>query len=255
MSNTHCKNCMFSQSTESTDPCDFGIIDIIKGHKELSVIDNYFYIKDYKCSYGFSENIYNDNPELQKTNDIKTFILDKAKISYYLVMDCRLLSIRDLLLKVETVKNLDIKPKFISIIISNEQNIKRTIDCVHKSLSGSSVDWKIHSFLNSASFNDCINILAETTIKNLDNTQFILFDEGSEYSKNINSMINYLQYSFKIMQSKNYCIALELDNLNMMCLYISLYKSIISTISRNILEGINSVPNLNIGFYDIKQSQ
>lgn len=255
MANTHCKDCMFSQTADKTDPCDFSIIDLIKGQKELSIVDSYFYIKDYKCSYGFSENIYNANPELQKITDIKSFILDKAKISYYMVIDCRLLSIDDLVSKIITIKNLEIKPKFISLIVSNEQNLKRILDHIQESLIGSNIDWKVHSFLNSASFNDCINILAETTITNFTNIQFILFDDGSEYHQNINDMINYLHYSFKIIQSKNYCIAFNNDNLHMMCMYISLYKSIMSTIGKNIIEAINSIPNLNIGSYDIKQSQ
>lgn len=255
MANTHCKNCMFSKETDTTDPCDFGLIELIKDHKELSVVDNHFYIKDYKCAYGFSENIYNSNPELQKTTNIKDFILNKAKISYYLIIDSRLLSVADLSAKIETIKNLDIKPNFISIIVSNEQNVKRFLDNIQESLTGSGIDWKIHSFLNSASFNDCVVILAETTISNLDGVQFIMFDDGSEYNQDINNMINYLHYSFKIIQSKNYCIAINRENLNMMCMYMSLYKSIMSTVGKNILDAINNIPNLNIGFYDIKQSQ
>ena len=145
MANTHCKSCMFSKETNSDNPCDFGLIEIIKDHKEISVVDNFFYIKDYKCNYGFSEHIYTTNPELQKEIDIKNFILDKAKLQYYLVLDIRLLSLEEIKNEISIIKKLDIKPKFISFISSNEQKTSDIIKTI-KSLKAVAYQFATETF-------------------------------------------------------------------------------------------------------------
>lgn len=255
MANTHCKNCMFSREADSSSPCEFNLIDIIKNKKELSIIDNFFYIKDYKCAYGFSENIYQTHPELQKNVNIKDYVLDQAKISYYLIIDIRLFSTDELIQKINTIKELDIKPKFISLITSTQQNTKDIILKLQKQLDKTKIDWKIHSFLNTISFNDCINIAADTTINSIENIQYMVLDDGTPYSISINNIINHAHYVFKIIQDNIYCIATDKESLHMMSMYVSLYKSVISTIGKDIINGINSIPNLNIGSYDIEKSK
>lgn len=255
MANTHCKNCMFSKEANTSTPCEFNLIEVLENKKELSIVDNFFYIKDYKCAYGFSENIYETYPQLQKDVNIKDFVLEKAKILYYLIIDARLLSIEELKIKTNKIKKLDIKPQFISIITSTQQNTKTIISSMQKLFEKSHIDWKIHSFLNTISFNDCINIAAETTISNLDNIQYMVFDDGTESNLSLNDVINHSQYVFKLIQDNVYCIMNNKDSLHMTSMYTSLYKSIISTIGKDIVVGINSIPNLNIGSYDIEKSQ
>ena len=255
MANTHCKSCMFSKETNSDNPCDFGLIEIIKDHKEISVVDNFFYIKDYKCNYGFSEHIYTTNPELQKEIDIKNFILDKAKLQYYLVLDIRLLSLEEIKNEISIIKKLDIKPKFISFISSNEQKTSDIIKTIKSLLSSKNIDWKVHVFLNTMSLNDCINIAVETTISTFKEISVLVINNCSDHTIDINTHINYLHYSFRLIQDKNHCIMHNKDDLNMVAIYISLYKSIITTIGKNILNGINSIPDLNIGKYEIKESE
>ena len=255
MANTHCKNCMFSMEADSSTPCEFNLIDVIKNKKELSVVDSFFYIKDYRCSYGFSENIYQTHPQLQKDVNIKDYVLEKAKISYYLIVDVRLLSTQEILRKINIIKNLDIKPKFISFVTATQQNTKDIIVNIQKNLDKTHIDWKIHSFLNTISFNDCINIAAETTINSMDNIHHMIFDDGGESSISLNDIVNHSHYVFKIIQEPTYCIMTDKESLNMLSMYISLYKSIISTIGKDIINGINSIPNLNIGFYDIEKSK
>lgn len=258
MANTHCKNCMFSKEAKTTDPCDFGIIEIIKNSKELSIIDNYFYIKNYRCAYGLSENIYNQYPELQKTDNIQNFVADRAKLKYYLLLDLRNLSNVDIISKIDEIKTFNIKPKFISLICNQDSHDQNLISQIHKSFKGSSISWKIHLFLHSIPLNDCINIAAETTIPNFDEkiTALIINDYTNKEVNNLfNDHINYVHYVFKVLQNDTYCIANETNSLNMMAMFTSLYKSIISTISKDILYGINNIKELKIGHYDLEASK
>lgn len=255
MANTHCKNCMFSKTADSTQPCEFDIIDIIKDSKELSVVDNYFYIKNYKCHYGFSEKVYESNPELQKIGDLKSFIVEKTKLVYYLVIDIRRLSELEIHNKISIIKNLDIKPKFVSFIASSQnQNIKNIIDLVNENLNNHSIDWKVHSFINSISFNDCINIAAETTVQPINGLQFLVFDAG-EANELINNVINHIHYTWIITQSGNYCFVNEKNNINLLSIHIALYKAVISTNHKDIIEVLNNIPNLDIGEYDFEKSK
>lgn len=255
MANTHCKNCMFSNEANNSSPCEFNLIDLIKEHKELSIVDNYFYIKNYKCAYGFSENIYIDNPELQKIPDLKTFILNKATIKYYLILDIRKLSDNYISSQINLIKTLDIKPSFISLICSNEQKASDIISNAKEEFKNSGIDWKVHIFVNSIPLNDCVNISAETTISNLQNISAILISDCSDDTLFLNDAVNHMHYSFRLIQNDTYCIMKNKNTLNMLAIYVSLYKSILSTISKDILQGIGSIPELKIGSYVIKDSQ
>jgi hypothetical protein len=246
---------MFSKETNTSSPCEFGIIDLISKNKELSVIDNFYYIKNYKCFYGFSENIYNQHPELQKEVDIKSFVLKKAQIAYYYILDARNLTTEQLYNKLEIIKTLDIKPKFISIVLSSHNEVKTCIENTKKILDQTNIDWKIHSFINSESFNHCINILAETTIQYMDNVQYILFDDGNEYDHNLSDIVNHMHYSYRVLQSGVSCIVLNTNSLHMMSMSIALYKSLVSMIGLDIIESLNQIPNLVIGNYDIAESK
>jgi len=255
MANTHCKNCMFSNEANSVSPCEFHLIDLVKDHKELSVVDNFFYIKNYKCAYGFSESIYTENPELQKIPDLKTFIVEKAKLRYYLILDVRKLSDNDIASQINLIKTLDIKPSFISLICSNEQKANEIISSAKDEFKHSGIDWKVHVFVQSISLNDCVNISAETTINNLQNISAILINDCSDDSLFLNDAVNHMHYSFKLIQNDTYCIMKNKNSLNMLAIYVSLYKSILSTVSKDILYGIGSIPEIKIGTYVIKDSQ
>lgn len=255
MANTHCKNCMFSHETNTSSPCEFNLIDLVKEHKELSIVDNFFYIKNYKCAYGFSENIYINNPELQKIPDLKAFILNKATIKYYLILDIRKLSDDDISKQIDLIKMLDIQPNFISLICSNEQKTSNIIRNAKDEFKNYGIDWKVHIFVNSISLNDCVNISAETTISNLKNISAILISDCSDNTLLLNDAINYMHYSFKLIQNDTYCIMKNKNTLNMLAIYVSLYKSILSTVGKDILRGIDSIPELKIGSYVIKDSE
>lgn len=256
MANTHCKSCMFSKEANATSPCEFNIIDIIKDNKELSVIDNFFYIKNYRCSYGLSENIYTSYPELQKEQDIKEFVVHQAKLSYYLILDIRTITNEEIHNIIETnIKTLDIKPQFISFICSNEQHSNNVIENIRKTFYGTNIDWKVHMFIDSIPLNDCINIAAETTINNFTKQITTLVIGTIDPNIDMNDHINYLHYLFKILQNGTYCVLKDSTSLHMMGIYISLYKSIVSTIGKDILYGINNISELKIGQYDIEASK
>ena len=84
MTNTHCKICLFADKTSESECCEFGIIDDIKNIKTLEIIDDYWYIKNYRCFYGFSKELYESHKDDFINIDIKEHIVNQAKISYYL---------------------------------------------------------------------------------------------------------------------------------------------------------------------------
>jgi hypothetical protein len=115
MGNTNCKICAFSEPSISNSPCRFEIIDHIKDIKIIETRDEYNYIKDYTCKYGIDHKTYNDPEFVKNVTNIQSYIVEKAKISYYLVVN--LTSIDNNIENIcEEINSLDIKPRFISFI-------------------------------------------------------------------------------------------------------------------------------------------
>jgi len=254
MTSTHCKNCIFSHEASTSNPCEFNLIEIIKNDHDLSIVDNFYYIKDYKCCYGFSKNVYSANQELVTNIDIKNWIISKAKLSYYLIIDIRNLEQDKIDKKILEISQLDIKPRFVSFFASNSQDIKIIISSAQNQLNGYGIDWKVHSFLDSLPLNDCINIAAETTISSFTDIVVLFIEDCSRFNKPINEYINYLHYKFKLIQDGAHCV-LEDNSLNLLSMYISVYKSIISNTGKDILSALQKIPQLKIDNYDLQKSK
>ena len=127
MDNTYCKNCMFAESADSEESCSMKIIDSIKDSKSITVKENYNYINNYACKYGLSKETYFKHYDEFQKIDIKSYILNKKLLSYYLVVDFTnsSFSIKECC---ETINGLTILPNFISFVFYNNNDSKNIIN-------------------------------------------------------------------------------------------------------------------------------
>lgn len=250
MTNTHCKICMFADKASEESCCEFDIISDIKNVKNMEVIDDYWYIKNYKCFYGFSKQLYESEKSNLSDIDIKSYIIDKANILYYLVIDMRKVEDDQISKVVHQINNLNIKPKLTSFIFRTgyEGSINSKITILNNQLS-KDIKWKIHAFLNEISFNECANIAGETNVQE-SNCSFIMFIDAYE-QHDINSMINYAQYSYRVLQDDAIVIVKDHNKFDGAIMPISLFKNMINIVGRDTVKSMEMIPNLTIKKYEI----
>jgi hypothetical protein len=216
----------------------------------MEVIDDYWYIKNYRCFYGFSKQLYESEKSKLSDVDIKNYIIDKANILYYLVIDMRKIEDNQISKVIDQINNLNIKPQLISFIFRTgyEGSINSKIKILHDQLS-KNIKWKIHAFLNDMSFNECANIAGETNVQE-SSCSFIMFIDAYE-EHDINSMVNYAQYSYKILQDDAVVIVKDNNIFDGVIMPISLFKSMINIVGRDTIKSIQMIPNLTIKKYEI----
>lgn len=252
---THCKNCMFSKSSDNDSPCEFDIISCIKDSHECTIKDNYWYIKDYKCRYAIGENFYNKqmrNHIEEQNLDIKKFIAFQNTIKYYLVInfDNNNYSIEKLC---NQIKKLEIPPKFLSIMFySQDKNFMLNVVTVFKDIIGDSIEYKIHNFVENISKDEALFTILETTIRK-NNSQYlwILDVDSLDYSvddgsiEKINYQINVIQPICNMLRSK-----ISNNNFDTLFLNFENYSGITKNINQSLSLGIESIPNMVINNYD-----
>jgi hypothetical protein len=239
---------MFANTTKSDSSCEFGIPDKIKNIKQLSIIDDFYEIENYRCLYGFSKSQYDQNADNLKDIDLHKFIEDKASVKYYLIIDARQISKNKFISIIEEINSLNIKPKHLSLLISPSDPDEK-YDYIRNNLSCNK--WTIHVFIDSLSFNDCINTILDTSLTKSE-SWCLLFLDASQLDKKINSLISSIQDTFIIKQKSFFGIK-KLDNsLHMLCLNCMVYKTLVSTIDRDILKSISSTPEIFLETYEIQ---
>jgi hypothetical protein len=67
----------------------------------------------------------------------------------------------------------------------------------------------------------------------------------------INSMVNYAQYSYKILQDDAVVIVKDNNIFDGVIMPISLFKSMINIVGRDTIKSIQMIPNLTIKKYEI----
>jgi len=247
MTKTQCNKCMFGDVVSSDIPCEFNIPSKIKNIKNLTVTDNFYEIENYRCLYGFSKNQYNQHIENFKDIDIYKSIKEKTNIKYYLILDIRQISEDRIYEIIDEINNLEIKPKCLSIII-NPKDPDAIYNYIRHNLSCNK--WTIHVFIETLPLNDCVNIILDTNLANSE-SWCLLFLDANNLNKNINDTINYMQDTFIVKQTNFYGIKYD-DSLHMMCLNCMVYKTLVSTVDRNILKAIESTPEIVLETYEIK---
>lgn len=250
MSNTHCKICLFANSTESETPCEYNIISEIKDYKEISILDNYFYVKNYKCLYGFSKELYNEQKEnLGGLDKIKDTIIARSLLPYYLIVNLASMSYEQISVVIDQINNLEIKPALISFIINTgyEGSISKQIDIINN--LSSNIKWKIHSFIDSSSFEYRCNIAAETNLSDSKSSFIMFYDVSAEYL-DINNLICHAHHLFRVVQDNAHGIMIDKNKLNGTILMIPLFQSLINAVGGDIIKGLQMIENIIIRNYE-----
>lgn len=251
MANTHCKLCLYANQANSENACEFDIISLIKNIKEVTVRDEYNYIKNYRCLYGFSKDKYESEKSDLDAINLKQHIIEEAKISYYLVIDFRSLSDENIINYINIINNLDIKPQYISFIVRTSTEISKKIDVFNQNID-KNIKWKAHAFIEDIPFNSCSNIAAETNAVQ-SNSLFMLIIDAKE-DNDLNNMVNHCHYVFRVIQDNVHIIMKSKDSLNGIFIPISIYKSMLNAIGGDLIKALSMIPNMIIKNYEIEKS-
>lgn len=250
---TSCEKCIFSNPVNSDKCCEFSIIDTIKDTKKIDIKNDYYYINNYVCRYGFSKN--NKEKLLSDFPDINLIEYSKynAYIKYYLVINN--IDNPDKILDVcNTIKSLTIKPQGISIL-TKQDNLPEIIKKAEKILGDSNL-WRLHNFFNpDIDFAVGLNVAMSTnnyfkssnflwTINDNQLTDMI----NNKAIEQINYIVNILQPDIGIMQSKlttDYISGVFLTKQN----YIGLTSKVAPLLNIALQKYVES-ENINISLYD-----
>lgn len=249
MTKTSCLKCIFSDTVESLQPCKFDIPAKIKNIKMLNIVDNYYEIENYKCLYGFSKNQFSLNSQYMENIDLLNLAKTRADIKYYLIVDTRQSSIDAIDTLIKNIESYEVLPKYLSIIVDPVH-----ADAVYQIVRSKQLKykWTIHAFVEELSFNDSINTILDTNLLSSESWCLLFVNlSKSNNTISLSKIILQMQNTFIIEQKGFHGMNMVDDDLNFLCLNCYVYKSIISTISRDILYGIKSTPEINLIKYEI----
>ena len=247
MTKTQCNKCLFANEVSSNRPCEFDIPNQIKHIKQMSIIDDFYEIENYRCLYGFGKKQYNDNLENFKDIDLHQFIIDKTILKYYLILDTRSSSLDHLKKIINEISNLTIKPKKCSLIIDPNNSdeiytyVKNNLHCDK---------WTVHAFIETLPLNDCINIVLDTNLSTSGSWCLLFIDAHRLKPHELSDTADNLQKLFIIQQKNFYGSCENRETLHKLCLNCSVYKALVSTIDRDILKGIAHTPEIILENYN-----
>lgn len=237
MINTLCSGCLFENYDNKQ--CFFDIPEIINSHKNIKENNGSLYIEDYACRYCISKNIYNENEQFRNI-DILQFVVDQAKLNYYLVVNMSHYQ-NDPNKICNIINNLDIKPKYISFINKNlkegqalSEKIKSNID--------TNLGWKLHNFIVDLSLQDCSTISMDTNIGKVDGGIFTIYDPSEEDAENtdlLNSRINFIHMECVVKQTRFHAVLSEKNKLDGLSISFPLYKNLMLNTNPDILKAIS----------------
>jgi len=251
MAITNCSDCIFSSSVSlNTDACKFNIPKLITGIKKINIINDFYQIEDYRCQYGFGKKQFSNNKEALEKLDIENAILSQAKLKYYLVVDLRFISYKEVETLLETISNLDILPTYISFIIGYDY--QNEIYLLIKNFTRFK-KWKIHVFIDSLDFSECIKIVLDTNLTQAEAwCVSFLKPEIKNLSIELNSYINNLHDIFILEQLTATGVCFNKNDINLMTINSGLYKSLTSQVDKNIVSALQQTPEIQLLQYDKK---
>lgn len=248
MTNTNCKLCLFSDDIHSDAECKFEIIDRIRDIKKIDHIDNYNYIHDYRCSYGFSKETYINNEALHEI-DIVEVVRNKSTIIYYLMTDFRGLNDEQILKTINEINLLEISPTFVSIILDTNEDTNARLKIIGHNIK---FKWKIHSFLKTISFNQCCNTALETTAQ-ITGAKYVMFYDPMVVSEiSLNSKIKIAHLYIKVLQKLVHCFQESKSTISGIFMPISIYKSVLNAGEGDLLYVLSEVKDMIINDYKIE---
>lgn len=247
MTKTQCNKCLFSGPVSSDHSCEFNIPDKIQNVKKLSIVNDFYEIENYRCLYGFGHDQYNKNLDTFKDIDLKDTIKEKANLKYCIIIDTRSITDDEFRIIINEINNLTIRPDTCSII-THDNNPQTRYEYIKDNLSCKK--WKLHVLVKDMSFNDSINTILDTNLSDVD-FWCLLFIEAHKHNKNLDNIVNQLQNTFIIKQSNFFGMTDKVLDLHYLCLNRIVYRSLVSTIDRNIIKSIEITPEIVLEIYEV----
>lgn len=239
---TNCEKCIFADFSDSTDPCAMGIIEKIQNIKEITVSDNFNTILHYRCPFAFSVEVYKNNQnDIGSIEDLKQKLISNAIIGYYMVV---FLEDDNVLELCETIKQMRIKPKFLSLVIKNNNDTENIISTIKTSLSAD-VKWKLHNFLEDMNFQDALDTIFSTNTNKNDITYFWINSSNNKttFDKDI------LKINDIITIEQPFLHALFRNNTDGLFLTFNNYENLMTQHKTGIIEALQNTENPLIRYY------
>jgi hypothetical protein len=166
---TLCSKCIFADNFDSSEPCAMNIIERIRGKYSIETDgDGFNIINDYRCLYGFDLVTYDKHKEqIGGLDKLTAEIYKRCEVPYYMVLFATEASLDHLLIN---IKNLSIKPKYLSIILFSNNNTSLIIGKLKAELTDF-CEWKLHNFLDEEPKEKALNIVFDTN-KNKNNSEY-----------------------------------------------------------------------------------
>jgi hypothetical protein len=247
--NTSCEKCYFAHPASSEKPCDFYIPDVVQDTKKLEIINDFYYIHQYRCKYGVSK----ETAEGQ----LKNFDVDIHEYAKHQVVPKYVLYVKtttpEAFERVCTnLIKLAIPPQFVHLVFDYDFNITNIQQTADKILTDANFRWKLHRFLEEKKDWQQLYVSLSTD-QNVAKSDFIwiLNDQmldiaiENDYINKINFIINVQQPDLGILTnhlSDNYFygIFMTLDNLD----------GIWQHVNYDIDTAIRTLYTNDVGFYD-----
>jgi len=246
--NTSCEKCLFADYAESEDSCKMGIIDIIKDKYQIDKKNNYNYILDYGCKYGFSLDVYKKNKDtLGSIEDLEKNIKILNYTKYVLIIELTNTNEEFLIKVCATINNLPIIPQFVVFYTVENNNTSPIIETLKKTLSAN-IEWKLNNFLFTQNIEDYISNITTTNQKKNDSPYFwinkdISYNDFADNIVSINRILN-------IEQPKTQALIRQELKWDGLFLSFDNYAEIVRSVDIDIVKALTNLENKNLINYD-----
>lgn len=234
---TLCSKCIFADNFDASEPCAMNIVERIRGKYSIETDgDGFNIINDYRCLYGFDLVTYDKNKEqIGGLDKLTAEIYRRCEVPYYMVLFATEASLDHL---IANIKNLSIKPKYLSVILFSNNNTSLIISKLKTELTDI-CEWKLHNFLDEEPKEKALNIVFDTN-KNKNNSEYAWIID-SEMVQDLDKQIADINEIMTITKPKAHMLC-RTKNFSLDGLFISFtnLRSLCRENERLISEGIKS---------------
>ena len=195
---------------------------------------------------GFSKEVYETNKDSISIEEIKQEVIERSYIKYYLIMNITDSDTTQIIQMCDQIKEMDIKPSFVSFILFPSSNNKEKIDTLKQNVVGE-FELKAHTFVDSISMDDAIHMALDTNFKKNDSNFILLYDITN--IRELNADIHELNNDIMINQTPHhYGRKNGSSDLNGLFLHFDNYQ-VLRSIDKDIIEACKSMPEPTILLY------